>query len=119
MTTVIRQPQSAESAAGPVSFLNGEVPGLPIILDLPPPVGRPSPWRRIDFELLWAFIEANDLYAIEYNETGELIIMPLLSLPEGVIEANLIAFVGIWAPRARWNGTIVQRCVPHPRPRRA
>ena len=96
MTTVIRQPQSAESAAGPVSFLDGEVPGLPIILDLRPLLGGKS-LAEIDFELLWAFIEANDLYAIEYNETGELIIMPLLSLPEGVIEANLIAFVGIWA----------------------
>ena len=82
MTTAIRQPQSAESAAGPVSFLDGEVPGLPIILDLRPLLGGKS-LAEIDFELLWAFIEANDLYAIEYNETGELIIMPPMLMPGG------------------------------------
>ena len=96
MTTAIRQPQSAESAAGPVSFLDGEVPGLPIILDLRPLLGGKS-LAEIDFELLWAFIEANDLYAIEYNETGELIIMPPMMMPGGKEEATLIAFAAMWS----------------------
>ena len=95
MTTVIRQPQSAESAAGPVSFLDGEVPGLPIILDLRPLLGGKS-LAEIDFELLWAFIEANDLYAIEYNETGELIIMPPMMMPGSFEENKLLAFVTMW-----------------------
>ena len=96
MTTVIRQPQSAESAAGPVSFLDGEVPGLPVILDLRPLLGGKT-LAEIDFELLWAFIEANDLYAIEYNETGQLIIMPPMMMPGGKEEAALIAFAAMWS----------------------
>ena len=95
MTTVIRQPQSAESAAGPVSFLDGDPPGLPIILDLRPLLGGKT-LAEIDFELLWAFIEANDLYAIEYNETGELIIMPPMLMPGSFEENKLLAFVTMW-----------------------
>ncbi len=76
-------------------FTDGEVPGLPVILDLRPLLGGKT-LAEIDFELLWAFIEANDLYSIEYNEAGELIIMPAMLMPGGNLESTLIAFVTIW-----------------------
>ena len=95
MTTAIRQPQSAENTAGPVSFLDSDPPGLPIILDLRPLLGGKT-LAEVDFEVLWAFIEANDLYVIEYNETGELIIMPPMLMPGGNEETELLADVKIW-----------------------
>ena len=76
-------------------FPDGEVPGLPIILDLRPLLGGRS-LAEIDFELLWAFIEANDLYAIEYNDAGELIIMPPMLMPGAFEENKLLAFVTMW-----------------------
>ena len=83
-------------------FLDGEVPGLPIILDLRPLLGVKS-LAEIDFELLWAFIETNDLYGIEYNETGQLIIMPPMMMPGADEESELIADTKTWTRR---NGGI-------------
>ena len=86
------------AAADDRYFLDGEVPGLPIILDLRPLLGGKT-LAEIDFELLWAFIEANDLYAIEYNETGELIIMPPMMMPGADEESELIADTKMWTRR--------------------
>ena len=83
------------AAAGDRYSPDGAVPGLPIILDLRPLLGGKT-LAEIDFELLWAFIEANDLYAIEYNETGELIIMPPMLMPASFEESKLLAFVTMW-----------------------
>ena len=100
MTTQTSQSPGPTTDAVPESvgdrfFTDGKVPGLPIILDLRPLLGGKT-LAEIDFELLWAFIEANDLYAIEYNEAGELIIMPAMLMPGGNLESTLIAFVTIW-----------------------
>ena len=51
---------------------------------------------EIDADVLEAFFHANDLYAIEYNETGELIIMPPMLMPGAFEETKLIAFVAMW-----------------------
>ena len=83
------------AAADDRYFPDGEVPGLPIILDLRPLLGSKT-LTEIDFELLWAFIKANDLYAIEYNETGELIIMPPMMMSGSFDESKLLAFVTMW-----------------------
>ena len=100
MTTQTAKPpaptaDATVAAADDRYFLDGEVPGLPVILDLRPLLGGKS-LAEIDFELLWAFIEANDLYAIEYNETGELIIMPPMLMPGSFEENKLLAFVTMW-----------------------
>lgn len=97
--------QSADAiveAAGDRYFTDGEVPGLPIVLDLRPLLGGKT-LAGIDFELLWAFIEANDLYTIEYNEAGELIIMPPMLMPGADEESELIADTKMWT---RQNGGI-------------
>ena len=69
---------------------------LPITLDLRPLLGGKT-LAEIDFDAIHAFIAANELYAIEYNETGELVIMPPTMMPGGFLEARLIAFVTMWA----------------------
>ncbi len=83
-------------------FPDGEVPGQPVILDLRPLLGGKT-LAEIDFELLSAFIEANDLYTIEYNETGELTIMPPMMMPGADEESELIADTKMWTRR---NGGI-------------
>ena len=69
---------------------------LPVTLDLRPLLGGKT-LAEIDFDRIHAFIAANELYAIEYNETGELVIMPSTMMPGGFLEARLIAFVTMWA----------------------
>ena len=69
--------------------------GFPVILNLRPLLGGKT-LAEFDFELLWAFVEANELYAIEYNDTGELIIMPPMQMPGGNEETELLAEVKIW-----------------------
>ena len=76
-------------------WLDSDHPGLPITLDLRPLLGGKTP-TEIDFNLLWSFIEANDLYAIEYNETGELVIMPAMMMPGGMEELELQFVVKGW-----------------------
>lgn len=78
-----------------VYWLDADSPGLPITLDLRPLLGGKT-LAEIDFELLWAFVEANELYAIEYNEAGELIVMPPMYMPGGNEETELLADVKIW-----------------------
>ena len=73
-------------------------PGLPITLDVRPLLGGKT-LAQIDFECLRAFIAANDQYAIEYNETGQLAIMPPMLMPGGNLEAQLLAAVVIWSRR--------------------
>ena len=71
-------------------------PALPITLDVRPLLGGQT-LAQIDFECLRAFIAANDQYAIEYNETGQLAIMPPMLMPGGNLEAQLLAAVVIWS----------------------
>ncbi len=86
-------------ASDPTQYwLHPDEPGFPIILDLRPLLGGKT-LAEIDFELLWAFIEANDLYVIEYNETGELIIMPPMLMPGADEESELIADTKMWTRR--------------------
>lgn len=51
-------------------WLDADHPGLPITLDLRPLLGGKT-LGEVDFDLLWAFIEANDLYAMQYR-TGQI-----------------------------------------------
>ena len=102
MTTTIRPPQSAENAAGLASFLDSDPPGLPVILDLRPLLGGKT-LAEVDFDCIEAFLAANDLYAIEYNETGELIIMPPMLMPGADEESELITDTKMWT---RQNGGV-------------
>ena len=68
---------------------------LPITLDVRPLLGGQT-LAQIDFECLRAFIAANDQYAIEYNETGQLAIMPPMLMPGGNDELELQTEVKIW-----------------------
>lgn len=100
MTTQTSQSPGPTTDAVPESvgdrfFTDSKVPGLPVILDLRPLLGGKT-LAEIDFELLWAFMEANDLYAIEYNDAGELIIMPPMLMPGAFEENKLLAFVTMW-----------------------
>ncbi len=98
---VTQTPKLTDAAASaPASgearyWLDADGPGLPITLDLRPLLGGKT-LAEIDLARLWAFIEANELYAIEYNDTGELIIMPPLYPPGGDLESLLIAPVTMW-----------------------
>ncbi len=69
--------------------------GFPVVLDIRPLLGGRT-LAEIDVDVLEAFSHANDLYAIEYNETGELFIMPPMLMPGGNDEATLIAAVTMW-----------------------
>ncbi len=102
MTTQIGKTPSSIDDAMPgkateaVYWLDADSPGLPITLNLRPLLGGKT-LAEIDFNCLHAFLEANELYAIEYNDTGELIIMPPMLMPGGTIESRLIAFVTMWS----------------------
>ena len=98
MTTQVAKP--LQSAADAAYWLDADSPGLPVTLDLRPLLGGKT-LAEIDSDALWAFLEANELYAIEYNETGELVVMPSSYLPGADEESELIIDVGIWR---RTNG---------------
>ena len=68
---------------------------LPVTLDLRPLLGGKT-LAEIDFDRIHAFIAANELYAIEYNETGELVIMPSTMMPGGNLELELQAATKFW-----------------------
>ena len=76
-------------------WLDDDRTDLPITLDLRPLLGGKT-LAEIDFDRIFAFIDANDLYAIEYNETGELIIMPPTLMPAGHLESRLLSATAIW-----------------------
>ena len=91
-------PATANTAApsgNPLCQPDAEGAAWPVTLDVRPLLGGKT-LAGIDFERLRAFIDANDRYAIEYNETGELIIMPPMLMPGGNLEAQLLAAVVIW-----------------------
>ena len=99
------RPAAAEPATKPAddgrtsdaaSGLDAAEFNLPIALDLRPLLGGKT-LAEIDFDDVHAFIAANELYAIEYNETGELVIMLPTMMPGGDLESRLIAFVTMWA----------------------
>ena len=69
---------------------------LPITLDLRPLLGGQT-LAEIDFDAIHAFIAANELYAIEYNETGELVIMPPTMMPGGNLEVELLTAAKLWS----------------------
>ena len=94
MTTQTANPPR-RSFGEAVYWLDADSLGLPVTLDLRPLLGGKK-LAEMDFELLWAFIEANELYAIEYNETGELIVMPPMLMPGGNEELELQAEVKFW-----------------------
>ena len=94
--TITRRPDTAGTDTGKGYWLDADGPGLPITLDLRPLLGGKT-LAEIDLARLWAFIEANELYAIEYNDTGELIIMPPMLMPGGNLETQLLAAVVIWS----------------------
>ena len=90
------KPESTAKASGDaVYWLDADSPGLPITLDLRPLLGGKT-LAEIDFDCIAAFLEANDLYGIEYNETGELIIMLPVLMPGGNLESSLIAIATMW-----------------------
>lgn len=94
-TQIAKPPQSNVDAA---YWLDADSPGLPVTLDLRPLLGGKT-LAEIDSDALWAFLEANELYAIEYNETGELVVMPSSYLPGADEESELIIDLGIWRRR--------------------
>ena len=96
MTTQIAKP--LQSTADAAYWLDADSPGLPVTLNLRPLLGGKT-LAEIDPDALWAFLEANELYAIEYNETGELVVMPSSYLPGADEESELIIDVGIWRRR--------------------
>ena len=68
---------------------------FPVILNIRPLLGGQT-LAEIDIDCIYAFIAANELYAIEYNETGELIIMPPTMMPCGNLELELQAATKFW-----------------------
>ena len=93
--TITRRPDTAGTDAGKGYWLDADGPGLPITLDLRPLLGGKT-LAEIDLARLRAFIEANELYAIEYNDTGELIIMPPMLMPGGNEELELQTEAKLW-----------------------
>ena len=83
------------SSADTVHWPDTARPAFPVILNLRPLLGGKT-LAEIDFDRLQAFIAANDLYAIEYHETGELVIMPPMMMPGGNLEMILLAAVFNW-----------------------
>ena len=75
----------------------------PVILNLRPLLGGKT-LAEIDADRRQAFIAANDLYAIEYHETGELVIMPPMMMPGGNDETELLTDAKNWQ---REHGGIV------------
>ena len=116
MTTQIAKPPPATSAAAvesaanartnagnapdAVYWLDADGPGLPITLDLRPLLGGKT-LADFDVDCIEAFLAANELYQLEYNDIGELVVMPPLYMPEGHAETELLADTKIWQ---RLNG---------------
>ena len=96
------KPAAADRPSDTAYWLDADHPGLPITLDLRPLLGGKT-LAEIDFERISAFIDANDLYAIEYHETGELVIMPPMLMPGGHEELELQFEVKGWQ---RANGGV-------------
>ena len=69
--------------------------GFPVVLDIKPLLSGKS-LADIDFDCLQEFFEANELYALEYNDRGELIVMPPVLMPGGMEEMPLLIDAGIW-----------------------
>ncbi len=87
---------NARSAPDAVYWHDADGPGLPITLDLRPLLGGKT-LAEIDFDRIEKFLSVNDIYAIEYNETGELIIMPPMLMPGGNLESQLLVEVTLWS----------------------
>lgn len=66
-----------------------------VILDLRSLLGGKT-LAELDADVVLQFLEVHELYAIECTETGELIIMPPLTMPGGNEDATLIAAVAMW-----------------------
>ena len=94
-TTPAGEPDTSQSPEARY-WLDADSPGLPITLDLRPLLGGKT-LAEIDIDIIWAFLEANELYAIEYDDAGHIIVMPPMYMPGGNAEAQLIAEVTIWA----------------------
>ena len=90
------KPAAAAQSGAAAYWLDADHPGLPITLDLRPLLGGKT-LAEIDFERISAFIDANDLYAIEYSETGELVIMPPIYMPGGKLETKLLTATDLWS----------------------
>ena len=94
-TTPAGEPDTPQSPKAHY-WLDADRPGLPITLDLRPLLGGQT-LAEIDIDIIWAFLEANELYAIEYDDAGHIIVMPPMYMPGGNLEAQLIADVTIWS----------------------
>ena len=96
MTTAVRAPQP-ETAAAVTGQRRPDADRAtwPITLDLRPLLGGKT-LADVDADCIEAFLAANELYAIEYNDTGELVIMPPMLMPGAFDETKLIAFVAMW-----------------------
>ena len=92
----VRIDAAAGGASGVVDWANGDGLGWPVRLDLRPLLGGKT-LADVDADCIASFLAANELYAIEYNDTGELVIMPPMLMPGGNLESRLIAFVTVWA----------------------
>ena len=79
-TTPAGEPDTPQSPAARY-WLDGDSPGLPITLDLRPLLGGKT-LAEIDRKQFWEFMEVNDIYGLEFNKAGELIVMPPI-LPRG------------------------------------
>ena len=90
----------AGSAPDAVYWLDADGPGLPITLDLRPLLGGKM-LADFDVDCIEAFLAANELYQLEYNDIGELVVMPPLYMPAGDAETELLADTKIWQ---RLNG---------------
>lgn len=97
MTTQAAKPLR-QGVGEAVYRLDADSPGLPITLDLRPLLGGKT-LAEVDVDALRAFLEANELYALEYNDSGELIVMPPLYLPGAGEESELIIDIGNWRRR--------------------
>ena len=97
-TTPAGEPDTPQSPKARY-WLDADSPGLPITLDLRPLLGGKT-LAEIDVDIIWAFLEANELYAIEYDDSGHIIVMPPIYMPGGNLEAELIADAKIWSRQA-------------------
>ena len=97
---VVAEPTARPAADVPTtdaaSGLDTDRITFPVILNLRPLLSGKT-LAEIDFDDIHAFIAANELYAIEYNETGELVIMPPTMMPGGNLEVELLTAAKLWS----------------------